>query len=55
MASDNVTPIRPPSGPHGPQRGKTRRPRLKRPKSGVILRDSDDGDGFTTLDLVNGL
>jgi hypothetical protein len=40
MATANVTPIR---------------PRLKRPKQGLLLRDSDDGDGFTTLDLVNGL
>ena len=54
MDSQNVTPIRPPSGPQGPA-GKPRRARLKRPREGLLLRDSNDGEGFSTLDLVYGL
>jgi hypothetical protein len=51
---DNVTPIRAPSVTDLGT-AKSRRARLRRPKKGLLLRDSDDTDGFTTLDLVNGL
>jgi hypothetical protein len=47
---DNVTPIRAPLVTE-----LAAKPRLRRPKKGLLLRGSDDGDGFTTLDLVNGL
>jgi hypothetical protein len=46
MATSNVTPIRPP---------KKERPKRAAKQKGLLLRDSDESDRFTTLDLVNGL
>lgn len=54
MGNDNVTPIRPPAGPKGPTK-KARGERLRRPDKFLRLRESNESDGFTTLDLVNGL
>jgi hypothetical protein len=45
--SDNITPIRPTPKP--------RRQKRAARQEGLLLRDSAEGEGFTTLDLVNGL
>ncbi len=52
---DNVTPIRPPAPAKADQPSKPRRPRSKRSRKGLLLRASEDSEGFTTTDLINGL
>jgi hypothetical protein len=53
----DVTPIRgESSGGSPPAPPKARRPRRKKGAgSGLLLRESDKGEGFTTMDVVNGL
>ena len=45
--ADNVTSIRPTEKP--------RKPRVIKERIGVKLRESDEGEDFSTLDVVNGL
>jgi hypothetical protein len=54
MSADNVTPIRSAGGPpRMPSRPPTRQ---RRPKiNGLLLSESDEFDGYSTLDVVNGL
>jgi hypothetical protein len=56
MSTATVTPIRGSSGgPPKPPGKPPAKPRYHRPPSGVHLRESDEFDGYSTLDVVNGL
>lgn len=50
----HVTPIRPQAGPKPPQPPPTK-PRARRQPPGVRLAESGEFDGFSTLDVINGL
>jgi hypothetical protein len=52
MNTDNVTPIRPGEQPPSPPK----KPRTRRAKpTGLLLAESEEGDGFSTLDVLNAL
>ncbi len=55
MATDTVTPIRPQSGLKPPQRPPSKPRGARRRPPGVRLADSDEHDGFSTLDVINAL
>jgi hypothetical protein len=55
MSTDNVTPIRANGGGQPPS-GLTTKPRRSRRKPpGLTLSSSREDDGFSTLDVLNGL